>query len=429
MRGKLQSLAAPELVKDPVLSEDLSPLITGRVTPLFQRDLEARRRELESRIGGARVLVIGGAGSVGSATLREIGAFQPRALHVVDLNENSLARLVRDLRATHPPIAVADFRALPLDFGSQIMRRFLAEVGPYDLVLNFAALKHVRSEKDVYSVLQMLDTNVRKVARLLSWVDHWKASWRYFCVSTDKAANPSSLMGASKRMMEHLVFSRAHAPVIRSAEEGGRQTTSTRFANVAFSDGSLLESFLIRIQKAQPLAAPRNAKRYFITGEEAGRLCLLAAVCGPAGHLLIPRMDPARDLRELESVAAAVLRYYSLDPVIYEDEIEAKVNLSSDLRSGRYPLVLTDLDTSGEKPYEEFVARDETSTDFGMIDLLAVVPMPPLPGRVEEFLDTLESWIVDSQRRTTKEEVLAEMAKVLSQFRHVETGKRLDERL
>ena len=280
----------------------LSRTITGRTTDLFTSDMDLRQKELSERIAGSRILIIGGAGSIGSATVHALSAFRPHALHVVDQNENGLAELVRDLRSSTVELPVSDFRTLPLDFGSPIMQRFLTDAEPYDFVLNFAANKHVRTEKDVYSVLQLFNTNVVKTAHFLRWLAENNSARRFFCVSTDKAANPVNLMGASKRIMEHLVFSEE----IISTQN--LEVTSARFANVAFSNGSLLESFLQRIQKRQPLAVPRNTRRYFVSLREAGQICLLAAICAPHGHIVIPKLDPKNDLQDLQSIAVKVLR-------------------------------------------------------------------------------------------------------------------------
>jgi FlaA1/EpsC-like NDP-sugar epimerase len=234
---------------------DLARLATGREKELFTEDIDRFRTELTQRIGGSRILVIGGAGSIGAATVRSLVPFGARSLHVVDQNENTLVELVRDLRSRFDASKLPDFRTLPLNFGSPIMERFLMEEEPYDFVLNFAALKHVRSEKDCCSILQMLDTNVVKPAYLLKWLVNRGGLRGYFCVSTDKAANPVNLMGASKRLMEHVIFSG------EVAECRDVKITSARFANVAFSDGSLLQGWLMRLSQGQPLAVPRDTRR------------------------------------------------------------------------------------------------------------------------------------------------------------------------
>jgi FlaA1/EpsC-like NDP-sugar epimerase len=402
--------------------EALSALVTGRSTSMFAGDFAARRDEIAERVAGKRVLVIGGAGSIGAATVHALMPFAPGALHVVDQNENGLAELVRDLRSG-PGVATGDLRTLPIDFGSAAMHRLLRSEAPYDLVLNFAALKHVRSEKDVYSLLQMLDTNVLKCVRLLAWLGECGQPLRYFCVSTDKAANPVNLMGASKRLMEHVVFSGEAVPLPQA------HITSARFANVAFSDGSLLQAFLLRLQKGQPLAAPRATRRYFVSLQEAGEICLLAAACAPDRHLLVPRLDAVVDLVLLEDVAARVLHHHGFEPRVYQDEQTAKAQLASDVRDGAYPLLLTSLDTSGEKPYEEFVGNGEIVTDIGLAKLQAVAYQATAPGAVSRLTTRLAASLTDVDVPIAKQDIVRWIGDVIPQFRHVETGQGLDDRM
>ena len=404
-------------------TNELSPLVTQRKEGLFREDVERRRAEITERIGGRRLLVIGGAGSIGSATVHALSEYPVAALHVIDQSENNLAELVRDLRSRRDGLTVADFRTLPLDFGSPLMQRFLREEEPYEYVLNFAAVKHVRSEKDSCSLLHMLDTNLVKLARLLGWLQEKGSTESYFCVSTDKAANPVNLMGASKRLMEHVIFSADVAP------DFDARVSSARFANVAFSDGSLLQSFLKRLEKRQPLAAPEQTRRFFISLREAGQICLLAAVCAPDRHLLIPRLDPAADLRELEAIAVAVLRHRGFDPRIYRDEEEARSNVESDVAAGCYPLLLTPLDTSGEKPYEEFVGDGEQSVEIGMLNLLGVPYRPAMQGKLLPTLAEIEKLVSQPGTPATKQQIVDTMSSVIAELRHVETGKSLDGRM
>lgn len=403
--------------------EELSELVAGRKSDLFLPDLELRRAELCERVRGRRILVIGGGGSIGSATVRALIVFRPRSVHVVDLSESYLAELVRDLRSAPNGLSVADFRTLPVDYGSRVMQRFLKDGEPYDMVLNFAALKHVRSEKDLFSLLQMLDTNLVKNWDFLGWLAEKNACCRFFCVSSDKAANPVSLMGASKRIMEHLIFSHTLVPGLNL------HVTSARFANVAFSNGSLLTSFLFRLQRRQPLAAPRNTLRYFITLREAAQICLLAAVCGPNSHLLVPRLDPDRDLRDLATIAALLLRHHGLEPRVYEDEKEAKENLHADLAKGSYPVLLTPLNTSGEKPYEEFLGDAEEAVEVGLPNLVGVPHQPCNESRLRGLLESIRKAVCCPDTALTKEELALRMSEVIPNLRHLETGKNLDQRM
>ncbi len=402
--------------------DTLSRVATGRSEGRFLKDVHSVTNILHERLAGCRVLAIGAAGSIGAATVRELASYRPAALHVVDQNENTLVELVRDLRSGVIPLEVADFRTLPLDCGAPVMGNFMRAAGPYDCVLNFAALKHVRSEKDVYSLAQLLDTNLLKQARLLQLMAELGYRGRYFCVSTDKAANPVNLMGASKRLMEHLIFCRALNPGLRM------EVTSARFANVAFSSGSLLAGFLLRMEKRQPLAVPRNTRRYFVSLREAGQICLLAAIAGPADHIVVPRLDAGTDLKDLESVAAGVLHACGLRARFYDDEHEAKARVPTDLAEDAYPVLRTPLDTSGEKAYEEFVGEGESEAEIGFAHLAAVPYVPAEVERLRTFLQRLES-LVDGSCHPSKPEVISWIAEVVPTFLHVETSKHLDQRM
>lgn len=401
---------------------DLAFLATGRTSSLFTEDMLARRVELETAVAGKRILVIGGAGSIGSAVVKELARRKPATLHIVDQSENSLAELVRSLRGDVEPLMVADFRTLPLDYGSPVMSLFLDSEPAYDLILNFAALKHVRSEKDPWSLLQMLDTNIAKQVRFMTWLAERRFEGRYFCVSTDKAANPVSLMGASKRLMEHVIFSREAVPGFRG------HATSARFANVAFSDGSLLQAWLQRLTKHQPMAAPMATKRYFVSLEEAGHICVLAALCAPQDAIVVPNLDPSADLHELAEVASALIGHIGLRPACYQDENLARKAVESDLAQGKYPLLLTPLDTSGEKPYEEFVGLGETAQQIGLSALQAVSYLPAPAQSLSAFLTMLTD-LLNAQGTITKAQVVKAIARVIPQFHHRETGQNLDQRI
>lgn len=403
--------------------EVLAGLATNRPQDLFRPDVGLRRGDLSRAIAGRRLLVIGGAGSIGSATIGAIAEFRPAALHVVDQNENGLAELVRTLRSQPAGLPIADFRTFPIDFGSAVMHRLIESSPPYDAILNFAALKHVRTEKDAISLLQMLDTNVVKAARLLTWLQAAGYRGRYFSVSTDKAANPVNLMGASKRLMEHVALSGDFTGPEFAA------VTSARFANVAFSDGSLLYGFLQRLQKGQAMAVPRGVRRFFVSMAEAGQICMLAAFCAGDRDIVIPRLDPGSDLRDLQEVAERVLVAHGLVPKHYESEEEARANVDADRAAGFYPLLLTSLDTSGEKPYEEFVGSDEVAVEMGLPNLLGVRYEALAPGEVARSVGRIERMIGDLTVPVDKETIVGELAALLPQFRHIETGRSLDGRM
>jgi FlaA1/EpsC-like NDP-sugar epimerase len=401
-------------------SAELTAIVTGRSASLFADDVAASRDAIGAKLRGRRVLAVGGAGSIGAATVALALDYGPAALHAADHNENSLAELVRDLRGRPAGIGDADFRALPLDYGSPVMERFLADMPPYDVVLNFAALKHVRSEKDIYSVLQMFDTNVVRHIRFKRWLAAHRHGATYFAVSTDKAANPVSLMGASKRLMEDLIFDVAAARNQRS--------TSARFANVAFSNGSLLQGFGYRLAKRQPLAVPRDTRRYFISHREAADLCLLAACRIPGDHIAVPRADAGFQLQVLEDVACACLAYWGLKPERYDDESRARNDVERLSREGRWPLLLTPLDTGGEKSFEEFIGTGESETECGLRSV-AVLRHVPCAAVALHLFDDIASWVNEPRRTIGKAEFAGAVAAVLPNFHHAASEQNLDQRL
>lgn len=404
--------------------KELAALATGRNASLFAEDVRRFHSQLEAAIAGRRILVIGGAGSIGASTVRALVPFRPGCLHVVDHSENTLVEMVRDLRSDFDSSELPDLRTLPLNFGSPIMERFLREEEPYDCVLNFAALKHVRSEKNCYSILQMLDTNVVKPLKLLQWLTERGGLRRYFCVSTDKAANPVNVMGASKRLMEHVIFSGETV-----ARNQNFQVTSARFANVAFSDGSLLQGWLKRLEKSQPLAVPRDTRRYFVSLEEAGQICLLAAFLASDRQLLIPRLDAEKDLILLSDLAEQVLQHFGFAPQHFEDESQAKRAAAARESNEYYPLLMTPLDTSGEKPFEEFVGNGEESLDVGLQQLMAVPYVPIRAGALTAFLARLDGMIGSPNTAVLKEELVAAIQQLLPEFHHAASLKALDQRL
>lgn len=407
--------------------KDLSAIATGREYCLFQSDIEAKRADIEHVLNGSRVLVIGGAGSIGSATFREIVPFCPAALHVIDQNENELAELIRILRSSGTAVDIPDLRTLPLDYGSAQFQSFVRHEGPYDLVLNFAAIKHVRSEKDSYSTLQMFDTNIMKQARLLQVLKSVGFRGRYFSVSTDKAANPTSLMGASKRVMEHVMFDGG----LGAGLDG--TITSARFANVAFSNGSLLQSFENRLRKDQPLAAPKDTRRYFVSLKESGQLCLLAATIAPHRHIAVPNLNPETSLFELQRIAEDFLTANGYAPRHYFDEGLACAAVAEDKASGRWPLLLTELSTSGEKPYEEFVAEGEARVAIGC-EALSAVPYLPLAEAdiMRRLLAEMQRVFDDAANKPVSKEALKALIAIAEPAflnSHRETGLNLDQRV
>lgn len=401
-------------------SETLTAAVIGRDTSIFSEDVRALDVQLRETVADRRVLVIGGGGTIGSITTELLVEFGPRALHVVDLSENYLAELVRTIRNQSSTVDRVDLRTLPIDFGGPIMKRFLFEEEPYDVVLNFAALKHVRSEKDVFSLLQMLDTNVVRQLRFKRWLAERGGVSRYFAVSTDKAANPTSLMGASKRLMEDVLFD--------TAQDEGIVTTSARFANVAFSNGSLLQAFPVRLEARHPLAAPRDTRRYFVSRQEAGEICMLAALCGDDQKIYFPVLDPQTELRLLEDVARSVLEQNGYEAVVFDDPDAARDQVENLSAQGKWPLLLTPLDTSGEKPYEEFLGRGEEECDSGFTSLKALRHAKSAL-RNSAIVAQFEVLLTDAAHRTTKADIVDVIASAVPNLQHIETGRSLDQRV
>lgn len=411
-----QEHASPAFLRD-----GLESAVTRRPKSLFARDISAKRQTIADALQGKRVLVIGGAGSIGAATTRLILDYRPAALHVVDHSENYLVELVRDLHGQNVDFARLDFRALPLDYGGDAMARMLSAEAPYDAVFNFAALKHVRSEKDLYSILQMLDTNIVRHIRFKRWLaENNHGDGIYFAVSTDKAANPASVMGASKRLMEDLIF--AYGVTSRSS------VTAARFANVAFSNGSLLDGFLQRLAKRQPIAVPRGTRRYFISHREAGEICLLAATAIPHRHVAIPHLDPASELQLLEDIAARAMEVLGFTVRPFDNADEARAAVETCAARGQWPVVLTPLDTSGEKPYEEFVGQGEQAVPCGLETVRAI---GHVPSRAQEtgLFEKIEEFVERPDSAIDRQKLIALIAAAMANFDHVDSDHNLDQRL
>lgn len=399
-------------------------IATGRSRSLFEQDMTEQAETIGAAVKNARILAVGAAGSIGSNTVHALSRFEPAALHIIDQNENALAELVRQLRSSPEPLRIKDFQTLPLDYGAEATRQFMAAQGPYDRILNFAAIKHVRSEKDPFSIMQMLDTNIVKQARFRDWISQSSPNADYFSVSTDKAANPVSFMGATKRIMEHVLFDGA-----REAGLTGKITTA-RFANVAFSNGSLLQSFENRLARGEPLACPQGISRFFVSLEESGQICALASIIPPTEHVAIPRLDPKEHLVDLKRVADGFLMSNGFTPEYFEDERAACLAVDKLKGENRWPLIMTPANTAGEKPYEEFVGAGETSVEIGLGEMLAV-PYAGLQhgGSISELVSQLGR-LLNGEISLDKDQIKSLIGEVEPAFlkAHIESDLNLDQR-
>lgn len=390
--------------------------ILGRDFGLFDLDIKRFDNDLTNAIMDKNFLVIGGAGTIGHAVTLEIFKRNPGKLHVVDINENNLTELVRDIRSSLGYIK-GDFRTYTVDCGSFEFSSIVKEQGPYDYVLNLSALKHVRSEKDPYTLLRMIDVNILNTKNSLNLFDSDHLT-KYFSVSTDKATNPVNMMGASKRIMELFLMEASNRFNISSA----------RFANVAFSDGSLLHGFTKRILKTQPISAPRDVLRYFITPEESGQLCLISTILGDNKDIFFPKLS---DHIKLTPFIVILERYLaSLGYEIYEcsSESEARSKISMLTKKNQWPCYFFNSDTTGEKEYEEFfkhsdIINYEKYTNIGIIKENSSFNKDYL----DNFINNLN--IIRNKKKINKREIISLFKEILPDFSHFEKGKSLDERM
>ena len=387
--------------------------LIGRTKELFNTDIVSNEKELKEKVSSSTFLVIGGAGSIGQAVTKEIFKRNPKKLHVVDISENNMVELVRDIRSSFGYID-GDFQTFALDIGSIEYDTFIKSDGQYDYVLNLSALKHVRSEKDPFTLMRMIDVNIFNTDKTLAQAIQNKTK-KYFCVSTDKAANPVNMMGASKRIMEMFV----------NRKSLDIKVSMARFANVAFSDGSLLHGFNQRIQKNQPIVAPNDIKRYFVTPQESGELCLMSCIFGENRDIFFPKLSEDLHLISFADIAVKYLKNIGYEPYLCKDEEEARKLAKTLPKEGKWPCLFTASDTTGEKDFEEFFTDAET-LDMNRFTNLGVIKNEV--NFEEKLLNDFESQIkgFKSNLSWKKDDIVKQFFKMIPDFGHKETGKYLD---
>ncbi|SHF38726.1 Polysaccharide biosynthesis protein [Bacteroides faecichinchillae] len=391
--------------------------ITSRPVSMFLSDIEVNKKQLRKEIEGKSLLVIGGAGSIGSSYIRSMLSFKPSKLVVVDLNENGLAELTRDLRSTYGMYVPEEYRTYTLNFSDPIFERIFRKEQGFDIVANFSAHKHVRSEKDEYSVQALIENNVIKAKKLLDLLAEYPPK-HFFCVSTDKAANPVNIMGASKRIMEDMIM----------AYSSKFKVTTARFANVAFSNGSLLAGFIDRIMKKQPLAAPCDVKRYFVSPEESGQICMLACILGNNGEIFFPKLGEEKMIT-FSTICDRFLQTlgYEKKECATDEEARKYASEMSD-NSKIYPVIYFKSDTTGEKDYEEFFVPGEKLNveRFFSLGVIEDVKKRPL-SELNSFFEELE--ILFSNPDCHKSDIVSALQRFLPNFDHEERGKNLDQKM
>ena len=390
--------------------------LLGRKDPLFANDIKQLEFDLGSIVEGGRFLVIGGAGSIGQAVTKEIFKRNPLKLHVVDISENNMVELVRDIRSTLGYID-GDFKTFAIDCGSLEFEALITSEGPYDYVFNLSALKHVRSEKDPFTLMRMLSVNILNTIKTFKLArDH--GAKKYFCVSTDKAANPVNMMGASKRIMEMFLMRESKTMSISMA----------RFANVAFSDGSLLHGFNQRVSKRQPLSAPSDVRRYFVTPQESGELCLMSGLLGDNRDIFFPKLNEQLDLITFSDIAERYLHDLGYEPHHCKSEDEARDSAMELINKRQWPCYFFKSDTTGEKDFEEFYT-DAENIDMHKFKSVGVIKNEPLydENKLNQFLLNIEE--LQSNGNWNKQEIIKLFFDLLPEFAHKETGKYLDGRM
>lgn len=392
--------------------------VTKREESLLNPDFQKYNNELNQRINGKKVLVIGGAGTIGSSYIKAILKFKMAKLVVVDINENGLTELVRDLRSSIGYNIPNEFITYPVNFGDRVFEKIFHFHGPFDIVANFAAHKHVRSEKDIFSIEAMIENNVLRARKLLDLLLEFPPE-HFFCVSTDKAANPVNIMGASKKLMEELIMAYADKLPIKTA----------RFANVAFSNGSLPLGFLERLNKKQPWSCPLGIRRFFVSPQESGELCLMASIMGEPGDIFFPKLDEQKDMIPFDQMAIDLLHSLNYEPDICKTEEEARHKaLNLNIKSTKYPIYFFGSDTSGEKAFEEFFTEKEILDKKSFINLGVIKNSKKRSiAEIDAIFNNLHKLFDSSD--ITKSKIVDILKIYLPNFEHIEKGKGLDQKM
>ncbi len=391
--------------------------ITFRSRSMFLDDIEANRERLKEEIEGRSLLVIGGAGTIGSSYIRAVLPFRPSKLVVVDVSENGLTELTRDLRSTYGMYVPEDYRTYPLNFADPIFEKIFRKEGGFDIVANFSAHKHVRSEKDQYSVEALIENNVLKARKLLDLLVEMPPK-HFFCVSTDKAANPVNIMGCSKKVMEEMIM----------AYSDKFKVTTARFANVAFSNGSLLAGFIERMMKRQPLSSPNDVKRYFVSPEESGQICMLACMLGRSGEIFFPKLGEEQ-MMTFSSICDRFLHSlgYKIKYCSSEEEARKYANdMGED--SDTYPVYYFSSDTTGEKGFEEFYIEGEelNMERFSSLGVIENYPCRKM-REIDGFFERMNALF--GEKDFCKADVVRLLKEFIPNFEHEEKGKNLDQKM
>lgn len=399
------------------INEFIKTSITKRQESFFQADLEKFHNQLTEAIYGKAILVIGGAGTIGSSYIRSVLKYKPSKLYVVDISENGLTELTRDLRSTLGGYVPEDYKTYPINFNDEVFYRMLAKEGPFDIVANFSAHKHVRSEKDHYSITALLENNVIRAEKFIRVLSQ-NPPQHFFCVSTDKAANPVNIMGASKKIMEEMIMAYANSFPI----------TTARFANVAFSNGSLLDGFIQRLMKKQPFSVPTDVKRYFVSPDESGQICMMACMLGQTGEIFFPKLEE-HQLTSFKDITEAFVKSLGMEVIPFDSEEKAKEYAATMPQDTKYwPVHYFSSDTSGEKSFEEFFTDNEV-LDLEFFNSLGVIKNAPRRSLAEihSMIDKLSSTL--NNPAVTKASIVEVMTEFLPTFHHIETGKNLDQKM